>query len=259
MKNAKYDDRIKSVGFTLIELLVVVAIIAVLIALLLPAIQQARLRAKKTVCLSNVKGITTSMIMFTEDNERKRTPLLYYESSTAKPSYGQWGTDFRISEPCSPGSASYGGGGYLVGGKYISLDLLYCPLDEQSVTEKSCFLTTAWCSSSYAYTYSRPLTGDKVVALVTDRYCYSGSNDTFVSHRRMQSIDDYSTGFSDGSARLIQDPLRTASVGPWGETYWEIWTYWYHCLNQSYLSGKLPEIDTEWYSTNPWNSNEPWF
>lgn len=59
--------RNKKANFTLIELLITIAIIAILAAMLLPALNQARETARRGNCLANQKQIGTAMIMYADD------------------------------------------------------------------------------------------------------------------------------------------------------------------------------------------------
>lgn len=69
LMNKKY--RSITAGFTLIELLVVIAIIALLMAILLPALNRAKEGGKRAVCLSNLRQLTTSWLMYSEENNDK--------------------------------------------------------------------------------------------------------------------------------------------------------------------------------------------
>jgi prepilin-type N-terminal cleavage/methylation domain-containing protein/prepilin-type processing-associated H-X9-DG protein len=86
---AKHRD-VRS-GFTLVELLVAIAVIGILIALLLPAIQSAREAARRTQCVNNLKQISLAM-------------LNYHEANNAFPP-GKWG--WRNESRCRHGCLEF--------------------------------------------------------------------------------------------------------------------------------------------------------
>ena len=92
MKN-RTNSRKESRGFTLVELLVVISIIALLMAILIPALSRARKTAKRVMCLGNLKQMTLGWMAYAENNDGKLV-------NGGQP----WTTPALITEPywCTP-------------------------------------------------------------------------------------------------------------------------------------------------------------
>ncbi|MHB1155922.1 MAG: prepilin-type N-terminal cleavage/methylation domain-containing protein, partial [Phycisphaerales bacterium] len=118
-------------GFTLVELLVVVAIIALLIAILLPGLQKARAMASGLACLSNQRQIVLGLAAYAGDNQAYYPPNSNPNVSGANGTwlYALWTyVGYPLSSYRSDPPRYHGVQFHHPAGTFVPNDIFYCPI-----------------------------------------------------------------------------------------------------------------------------------
>jgi prepilin-type N-terminal cleavage/methylation domain-containing protein len=130
-------------AFTLVELLVVIGIIALLISILLPSLNQARENAKQTQCLSNVRQLSLAFMMYANENKGKLPHLTASRSARRVSDWVHWQIGRNINESNVAR--------YLNTGAGVSKDTLRCPSDNWQAHE---LLGNSPSDGPYPYSYA---------------------------------------------------------------------------------------------------------
>lgn len=204
-------------GFTLIELLVVISIIALLVAILVPSLSQAREQAKRVVCLSNLRQIGVGIQIYTQTYDDYVFQGMYLNN-------GQ----FRVYSP-RRAEVGWGGFGYLWTSKIIDAgEVFFCPSQKFFRYEDS---AASWYASTHesiscSYGY-RGLGGPMKINKLNKN---SAMCDTVVlGHDAPYHIDRYNVLCFDASVApfvdLQGDIQRLPKSGGMGITYRGNWEY----------------------------------
>lgn len=205
--------------FTLVELLVVIAIIAILAAMLLPALQLAREKARVISCLNNEKQVGTGYHLFAQDNDESFPQTVLWS----------WGTETIRGN----GGATYRGPGKLAEdgifdeGGYRSF---WCPSSKKFTPDHATVGVSSgtWVTNHYFRLHfdgvARDLSmnDEPTTAIYADLFLFAAS----LSADGYNHGNGYNVLYHDGSARMVTDFGSTWGLLPTNNTHPDLETVW---------------------------------
>lgn len=244
-------------GFTLIELLVVIAIIAILIGLLLPAVQKVREAAARTTCSNNLKQLTLALHNYAGANGDKLPPLRI----TLSPGTGQASVMVALL-PYIEQEALYRAhvsAGDVTVNKGVTVKTFLCPADD---TASNPVGPNGWAGSSYAVNAQLLATKSWFAVSNVDKSQYSignvpdGTSNTvsFAERKVLTEGTPYTCSRDMPLGWNGQDQYYSAAFGMYQTTYPDYWNtsnWWYD--QRSIQPGVVGTAGTRWGA----NSSHP--
>ncbi len=227
-------------AFTLIEVLVVVAIIALLVAILLPSLNSARKNTRRTICLSNLHQISVALMSYAADHKSSPPRWMPYRGEQVTDGVALWvyNADTRTGHATRLG---------MLYPRYVGKNenLFYCPDARYNRllskgdgvpayypwTNYGRTNVNGWAYGSYEYRPRYAFSGTRLewvganydkfrtarLAIVADGF--AGSWDTFgpfpvhTPVNEMPQMLFYNVAYMDGSASRVRDFRRTSPSG----------------------------------------------
>lgn len=202
-------------SFTLIELLVVIAIIAILIGLLLPAVQKVRAAAARSTCSNNVKQISLATINCADQNFSRLPPSIgLYPNSLPTPYNSNGGNLFHILP-------------YMEETSVFKLSLVNPDPDGRNGSNWTYSQWTSSVQNSRVKSYVCPSDWTHTPGLLA--HSSYGVNGQVFRYNYMQwnniGLTDFPNGIPDGTSQTIffTDKLAQCSFGNYPNNFWPDW------------------------------------